>query len=297
MTKKIFNYGAWGIGAVLFIAFFCPVTAFASTNISATTTNHWAWNDFIGWINFYSTGNVMVTSSTVTGDASSSASIISLDCGTHGLCGSHSYGVSNNSAGYISGWAWNDTYGWISFWCGNGGTGCGVSNYRVTIDPGGNFQGYAWNDIIGWISFNCDNPGGPGCGGSNYETQVQPSSWVVTSTIGSVDSQTFDTGVPGGAQLNSVLWWGFMPTGASSTGAAVGFQFAASNSSSGPWSFIGPNGDTGLYWNASSSGVSVPLDYILYNNYRYFRYRVTLFSNTAQTMSPRVDDVIVNWSP
>ena len=300
MNRKFFNYGIWGIGAVLigavlFVASLCPVTAFAATNISADTTSHWAWNGFIGWINFYSTGNVWVSSTSTVGYASSSAGIISLDCGTVGMCnGSNNYQVTNDGAGNLSGWAWNDEYGWISFDCHNGGTGCGASPYRVIIDSNGNFSGYAWNDTIGWISFNCNQPNPPSntCTPSNYEVKTL---WTLASISGYLDSKTFDTGVQGGAQLNSVLWHGLLPPG-----TTLGFQFAVSTTSSGPWNFIGPNGvpnSTSSYWAANTPSSSVPLDYNLYNNFRYFRYRVTLYSNTAQTLSPRVDDVVVNWSP
>jgi len=69
---------------------------------------------------------------------------------------SASAGVSDNVTGY----AWNDTIGWISFNCTNDNscfdpaTGMGV-DYGVNIDPtNGTFKGYAWNDQVGWISFN-----------------------------------------------------------------------------------------------------------------------------------------------
>jgi hypothetical protein len=301
MNKKIFwNYALWSVGAVLFVAFFCPMTAFASTDINASSSAHWAWNDFIGWIDLYGNGDVLVTSAGMTGEASSSAGMISFNCNgasstpTYNFCGTSNYGVLNDGGGNLSGWAWNDEYGWISFSCSNGGTGCGTSAYHVTIDQYGNFTGYAWNDAIGWISFSCNQPNPPSntCGTSNYGTQT---TWIATSTTGILDSQTFDTGVQGGAQLNSVIWHGQIPLGTS-----LGFQFAVSNVSSGPWNFIGPNGvpnSTSSYWNANIPSSSVPLDYVLYNNFRYFRYRITLTSNAAETATPRVDDVIVNWSP
>lgn len=287
--KKFGGCIAWA-AAVLFFISFSPV--FAATNISPT--NHWAWNDAIGWVDFYSAQNVNVASTGLTGDASSSAGIISLDCMTHDACGSSSstfYQVSNqvsNGVGTLAGWAWNDIYGWVSFCGGSGTQNCpGNITHDVTIDSGGNFQGYAWNDAIGWIDFNA---------GGTYPYEVQ-TLWVPTSTRGFVDSQTFDTGVASGAQLNSVVWRGLLPAG-----TAVGFQFATSSASSGPWNFTGPDGipnSTSSYWgyNNSSPGSSIPLDYNLYDNARYFRYRVTLFSDTAQTYSPRVDDVVVNWSP
>ena len=79
----------------------------------------------------------------------------------------------------VSGWAWSENIGWISFNCANydtcqGGTDDGLactgsncgdgacintcdnfSDYGVNIDPStGGFSGYAWSDNVGWISFN-----------------------------------------------------------------------------------------------------------------------------------------------
>ncbi len=260
----------------------------AATNISPTNTSHWAWNDFAGWIDFYNTNTITVTSQQLSGYASSSIGDISLDCATTragNICGTSNYKVTNDGAGNLSGWGWNDAYGWISFDCGNYG-GCGQSSYRAYIDASGNFFNYAWNDLIGWISFNCADGGL--CGASNYKVMT---SWVAVSTTGTLDSSTYDTGVVGGAALNSVLWHGSRPPGTS-----VQFQFAVSNTSTGPWDFIGPDGTSSTYYTGGLD-VSIKLDSYLLSNYRYFRYRVILVSNQAQTLSPRVDDVIVNWSP
>lgn len=58
----------------------------------------------------------------------------------------------------LTGYAWSDNYGWISFNCLTGGpTGndiCATSNYRVETDTNGILRGYAWSDNYGWISFN-----------------------------------------------------------------------------------------------------------------------------------------------
>jgi hypothetical protein len=266
-------------------------------NISTSTTAHWAWNDAIGWIDFCNTGTVNVDATGLIGYASSSVGDISLDCATTrigDICGTSNYQVTNDGSGNLSGWAWNDEYGWISFDCSNGGTGCGASSYQVVIDPDGDFSNYAWNDIVGWISFNCDQSysgGGNTCGTSNYKVQ---STWIpagATSTSGYVDSTTYDTGVANGAQINSFLWHGDKPVG-----TAVRFQFAVSNSSSGPWNYVGTDGTSNTYY-STNPDVSLKLDYELFNNFRYFRYRVTLYSDAAQTLTPRVDEVIVNWSP
>ncbi|KKT37866.1 MAG: hypothetical protein UW27_C0008G0001 [Parcubacteria group bacterium GW2011_GWA1_44_13] len=69
----------------------------------------------------------------------------------------------------LTGYAWSDTIGYISFSC----TTCGAENYAVTVDPDtGEFKGHAWSsDIdtapnpdqggIGWISFDRAVTGNP----------------------------------------------------------------------------------------------------------------------------------------
>jgi len=267
--------------------FFVEITE-AATNISATTTAHWAWNDTIGWIDFYNTNTITVSSANLTGYASSTVGDISLDCHTArggNVCGTSDYQVTNDGAGNLSGWGWNDNYGWVSFDCNNTG-GCGTSNYRAYIDTNGNFQNYAWNDSIGWISFNCANTGI--CGSSNFEVLT---AWAPTSTVATLDSTTYDTGLAGGAQLNSVLWHGNLPGG-----TAVRFQFAVSNSSGGPWNFMGTDGTNNTYY-STGPDASLRLDYSLFNNARYFRYRIFLVSNQSQSLTPSVDEILINWSP
>ena len=169
----------------------------------------------------------------------------------------------------------------------------------VVIGGNGQFSGYAWSDIVGWVSFNCIDYGW--CGTSNYKVVT---TWIATSTSVYLDSSTFDTGIAGGAQLNSIMWLGGFTSATSTcpgTAFKVGFQIAASSTPSGPWNFIGPGGTSNSVYeafpNPSQPGVSIPLDYTLHNNQRYFRYRVLLFSDQSQSQSPRVDDVIINWSP
>ena len=51
----------------------------------------------------------------------------------------------------ISGWAWSENSGWISF---NNTSGGGAISYGVNIDSEtGIFSGYSWSENIGWISF------------------------------------------------------------------------------------------------------------------------------------------------
>jgi hypothetical protein len=59
--------------------------------------------------------------------------------------------VQSGASHNISGWAWSENIGWISF---NNISGGGAIDYGVNIDAAGNFSGYAWSENIGWISFN-----------------------------------------------------------------------------------------------------------------------------------------------
>jgi hypothetical protein len=288
-----------GIAFVLLAAVvaFLPLALAATNIVDDPDTSHWAWNDIIGWIDFLTTDNVNVLSQKLTGYADSSVGEVSLDCATSpsgNICDTSSYWVINDGIGTLSGWAWNDTVGWISFCGGREGEAdeddCpGSVNYGVLIDAEtGDFSGWAWNDAVGWVSFNCADPGV--CGTSSYKLATI---WIATSTAGYLDSSTFDTGVAGGAQINSVIWHGSMPSPAD--GAYVGFQFAVATADSGPWNYQGPDGTSATYYEPAADA-ALKVDYVLHNNYRYFRYRTTIQSNLAQTSSPLVESVSVNWS-
>lgn len=63
------------------------------------------------------------------------------------------------SATPITGYAWSDNIGWISFNCSNTST-CGTSNYGLSIAADGTISGYAWSDNIGWVSANAADVAG-----------------------------------------------------------------------------------------------------------------------------------------
>lgn len=258
-------------------------TAFAATNISSVTEEHFSWNDLVGWFNFYSADNVNVGDTRLTGWANSAAGQISLDCATSpsgNICGTSNYYVSNNGAGTLAGYAWSDAYGWISF---NSSNHAGAIEYGVYVDPNtGIFTGFAWNDVIGWISFNSEDIG------SSFEYRVE-TSWRFEAPSGAIDSTPFDTGVEG-AQVNGVTW-----TGATPGNTEVRIQIATSPDAEGPWSFVGPDG-TGTSYYSPDSGVGVPLYPWIHPAGRYFAYRLHLLSDNLVD-TPRVDDVVVRWSP
>jgi hypothetical protein len=305
-----FNFYSLLVISILFLGF--SSFALASTNIDPT--NHYAWNDIIGWIDFYSTGNVTVSASSLTGYASSSVGYIAFDCATSpnppADCGTtYSNWKVTNTAGILTGWAWNDQIGWISMNCSNVQNPCISPVYGVSIS-GGDFTGWAWNDVVGWISFNCGNTGTCAPTGNTYKVSINGSGVAVQ---GSLTSSTFDTGSAAGVTYNTILYQTSVPP---PTGTAVEFQLAVSNCSngatnaptcdqnvgwggaktSGDGAFLGYDGTSSTYYKPTADNIPATLNSIYYNNKRYFRYKVLLFSDIYGLLAPQVDNVIVTWS-
>lgn len=60
--------------------------------------------------------------------------------------------VHSGATDNLTGYAWSDTIGWISF---NSTNEAGpTADYGVTVASDGDMSGYAWSEHIGWISFN-----------------------------------------------------------------------------------------------------------------------------------------------
>ncbi len=164
---------------------------FTSTGPEGTlvsNTYHYAWNYQIGWIDFTHPGcNVQVP--TGEGDLKGFAYVlsdshwISLNCISTNSC----YDAVNNPTGIdykvfsdvdgnLTGWAWSENFGWISFNCETDNT-CSLidDDYKVTIDQdNGEFDGYAYSENIGWTSFNCKTGGVDPidiCDDSDYKVQ------------------------------------------------------------------------------------------------------------------------------
>ncbi len=244
------------------------------------STYKYAWGEKIGWISFNVTdGNVEVTDSALTGYAwSEKLGWISLNCSNTSSCGTINYSVINDGAGNLSGYAWGEKTGWISF---------DPTYSQIIISPStGEFSGYAWGEKTGWISFNCSNTGS--CGTVNYNVK---SDWGGSSETASLISSVFDTGVASGTAINTILWQGDKPAG-----TVVKFQISSSNNSEGPWSYFGPDGSDTTYYSPSNMDIPVQINLQYHNNHRYFRYKVFLETNIAHTQSPRIDDIIINWS-
>lgn len=116
----------------------------------------------------------------------------------------------------LSGYAWSDNIGWISFNCTNTAT-CGASDYGVNVNTiSGNMSGYAWSDNIGWISFN-ETAGCP-----EAECVTQPKVDVATGVV---------TGWAR-ALANSASWDGWIKLGGSWSSSAT---FAGTTASGYSW--------------------------------------------------------------
>ena len=117
--------------------------------------------------------------------------------------------------------------------------------------------------------------------------------WGTYRASAYVISQTFDTNATNGAGYQSIMWKGSEPTGTN-----VRLQLATSNSSSGPWTYIGGSTCATTDWYAPAPNVSTKIGcHSVNNNKRYFRYKVFLDANATRDVIPQVDDVIVTWSP
>lgn len=266
--------------------FFGYTAAFATTIDPAS---YYAWNDIIGWIDFYNTpGTVYLNISDLTGYANSSIGYIAFDCATSPNPPADCATTFPNwkvtrSGSSLSGWAWNDAIGWISLNCNDNNT-CASSNYQVSVS-GGEFSGWAWNDVIGWISFNCSGTGT--CGSVDYKVKYLPELSLNADLI----SSTFDTGAANGVIYNTILYQGTKPTNTD-----VRFQLAVSDSASGPWNFSGYDGTDTTYYTPTGPNIPIALNASLYKNKRYFRYRIFLATDTLQSASPEINKVIVTWS-
>lgn len=278
-------------------------------------TYRYAWNDLTHWIDFGAYGNIsLATNATTTGYASSSLGLIALDCATTpagNICPTSLFGVTQDGAGTLSGFSWNDGAGWISFNCASAITSStpngncaaqGGIDYQVSIDQNtGFFYGWAWSDIVGWISFNCDRTtdgtpapenlnlcaaGRGGDGTSDYA--VKTGSSIVSEA--ELMSRPFDAGSGNLVVLNTLTWNGSLPAG-----TRVLVQIASGNDPDQLTNFIGRDGTSGTYYEPIP-GVPLKIKRLHHANVRYMRYKLFLQSDTARTETPRVNDIHINYS-
>jgi len=270
----------------------------AATNIDAQNVgDKWGWNDVMGWIDMKASNTVMVNNTNVSGYAVSLVGDIMFDCATTAAgntCATANFQTANDGLGNLSGWAWNDAIGWISM----SGTTADGRVYQVSVVPLGDdinsyLNGWAWNDVVGWINFNCNDfeslPGGTGLGvcaaTNNYKTQTSASA---AASSGTFTSSIFDIGTATGI-INSIMWKGSQPAN-----TKVQFEIATAATAAAlanPTYTLLPNTVQGVAVSVTrnaATGLEV-------ENRRYIRYRVSLISSGG--LGPRIDDILINWSP
>jgi hypothetical protein len=143
-------------------------------------------NEGVGWVDFKpSIGQVKIPIGT--GDFYGLAHIpstdayISLNCLSTNSCSGVQYKVSSDASGNLSGWAWSDLYGWISF---NSTDTTSSIAYKVTMSSStGIFSGWAWSENIGWLSFNCANSEVNSCATVSYKLQANRKQSTPSNTV------------------------------------------------------------------------------------------------------------------
>ncbi len=126
--------------------------------------NHWS-----GWkqknINIIDQLSEINCSDGIDNDCNTFTDLDDGNCAVPGVCKKHN----------VSGWAWSENIGWISFSCrncdadGDGksdgvpfdcpSAGDTIEDYGVDINPSnGDIYGYAWSEHIGWIDFSPTSP-------------------------------------------------------------------------------------------------------------------------------------------
>lgn len=165
----------------------------------------------------------------------------------------------------VSGYAWSDTIGYISF---NSTSDGSATSYGVNVDPAtGNFSGQAWSSApdttktppqggIGWISFDRavtgNPPGLPFNGGSGPIAQVNTTTGAVTGWARALAGCEVTPGTPvtscastsAGAAAGGWDGWIKLAKDASDTGSSYGVQIAPSTGNFSGYAWGGASVDS-----------------------------------------------------
>ncbi|HVF66950.1 MAG TPA: hypothetical protein VM914_04780, partial [Pyrinomonadaceae bacterium] len=111
-----------------------------------------------------------------------------------------------------------------------------------------------------------------------FRTYVTPVSYAASGTLVS-SSKDSNPAVGGSTSWTTLSWTATVPAGTS-----VRFQVAGSNSASGPFNFVGPDGTANTYFTTGGSSLGQ------FNGLRYLKYKAYL-STTASGSTPTLADV------
>jgi uncharacterized repeat protein (TIGR01451 family) len=139
-------------------------------------------------------------------------------------------------------------------------------------------------------------------GGQRVSSADSGTTWAAPLTAGQTTDAGFRTYMQSGfpptgnlisSNKDSNLPAGYLPTwstlsftASTPANTALAFQIAASNSSSGPFGFVGPDGTVSTFFTTSGASLSQ------FNGNRYLKYQADL-STTNNTVTPTVNDVTV----
>lgn len=151
--------------------------------------------------------------------------------------------VNSSASENVSGYAWSETIGWISFNSTNeaGPTG----SYGVNVATNGALSGYAWSEHIGWISFN-EASGCPSgtCAPSLNRTTGNVTGWArALSPASGVNTGGWDgwinlTGVSVGGGSGTACEWHGWAWGSDVVGW-ISFNSTDSGAGGGPYKVVG----------------------------------------------------------
>jgi hypothetical protein len=113
-----------------------------------------------------------------------------------------------------------------------------------------------------------------------FATYVTP---TTLQTSGNFTSSTKDSGAVTGS---SATWTTLSWTATTPANTTLRFQAAASNSASGPFTFVGPDGTAATFFTTSGASLSQ------FNGKRYLQYKAFL-STTDTSVTPTLNDVTV----
>jgi hypothetical protein len=107
--------------------------------------------------------------------------------------------------GDLSGYAWSDNIGWVSF-------------DGVKVEVNNNLSGYAWSDNIGWVSFN----EATGCPTSPCQPKIEANKIVGWAKALSADNKGWDGWISLGTQTGDSISYGPTLSGNTFSGFAWG---------------------------------------------------------------------------
>ena len=159
----------------------------------------------------------------------------------------------------VTGWAWSQYLGWISFSSTNPGAGGGQA-YGVSEDTNGNLSGYAWSSNLGWISFDDV----AGCPQSPCAPKINPGNGRASGWARACAAFANKNACSGALDANSGGWDGWISL---SGDATDGSSYGIIQRTDGVWSgyawgsdaigAIAVNG-TGTYGSQNSVQISNP---------------------------------------